>query len=85
MADKVYTSAEFKRERDNFHVSHFYTNCKIDNKKQKTEKLPINFKISPFLNLNTSFNKPISTTFIKIINTGEVNCVHIFFIVLHDF
>jgi hypothetical protein len=21
MADKVYTSAEFKRERDNFHVS----------------------------------------------------------------
>ena len=24
MADKVYTSAEFKRERDNFHVS-FYT------------------------------------------------------------
>ena len=24
MADKVYTSAEFKRERDNFHVSSFY-------------------------------------------------------------
>ena len=23
MADKVYTSAEFKRERDNFHVSFF--------------------------------------------------------------
>ena len=23
MADKVYTSAEFKRERDNFHVSHY--------------------------------------------------------------
>ena len=23
MADKVYTSAEFKRERDNFHVSLF--------------------------------------------------------------
>ena len=23
MADKVYTSAEFKRERDNFHVSQF--------------------------------------------------------------
>ena len=25
MADKVYTSAEFKRERDNFHVSFFFT------------------------------------------------------------
>ena len=24
MADKVYTSAEFKRERDNFHVRYFY-------------------------------------------------------------
>ena len=24
MADKVYTSAEFKRERDNFHVSHYH-------------------------------------------------------------
>ena len=24
MADKVYTSAEFKRERDTFHVSIFY-------------------------------------------------------------
>ena len=24
MADKVYTSAEFKRERDNFHVSPFF-------------------------------------------------------------
>ena len=24
MADKVYTSAEFKRERDNFHVSFFF-------------------------------------------------------------
>ena len=24
MADKVYTSAEFKRERDNFHVSRKY-------------------------------------------------------------
>ena len=24
MADKVYTSAEFKRERDNFHVRFFY-------------------------------------------------------------
>ena len=24
MADKVYTSAEFKRERDNFHVSYSY-------------------------------------------------------------
>ena len=24
MADKVYTSAEFKRERDNFHVSQSY-------------------------------------------------------------
>ena len=24
MADKVYTSAEFKRERDNFHVSNNY-------------------------------------------------------------
>ena len=24
MADKVYTSAEFKRERDNFHVSFIY-------------------------------------------------------------
>ena len=28
MADKVYTSAEFKRERDNFHVSMKYSiNC----------------------------------------------------------
>jgi hypothetical protein len=26
MADKVYTSAEFKRERDNFHVSKLTTN-----------------------------------------------------------
>lgn len=25
MADKVYTSAEFKRERDNFHVSLLHT------------------------------------------------------------
>ena len=25
MADKVYTSAEFKRERDNFHVSTYLT------------------------------------------------------------
>ena len=25
MADKVYTSAEFKRERDNFHVSTLHT------------------------------------------------------------
>ena len=25
MADKVYTSAEFKRERDNFHVSALHT------------------------------------------------------------
>ena len=25
MADKVYTSAEFKRERDNFHVSIYLT------------------------------------------------------------
>ena len=25
MADKVYTSAEFKRERDNFHVSPIYS------------------------------------------------------------
>ena len=24
MADKVYTSAEFKRERDNFHVRYFH-------------------------------------------------------------
>ena len=24
MADKVYTSAEFKRERDNFHVSFYF-------------------------------------------------------------
>ena len=24
MADKVYTSAEFKRERDNFHVSYMH-------------------------------------------------------------
>ena len=29
MADKVYTSAEFKRERDNFHVSlpRYYEKC----------------------------------------------------------
>ena len=25
MADKVYTSAEFKRERDNFHVGYYYS------------------------------------------------------------
>ena len=40
MADKVYTSAEFKRERDNFHVSiqpsvnnsnQHDLNCMIDN------------------------------------------------------
>ena len=30
MADKVYTSAEFKRERDNFHVSHGDTFFKSD-------------------------------------------------------
>ena len=29
MADKVYTSAEFKRERDNFHVSQF-SNLVVD-------------------------------------------------------
>jgi hypothetical protein len=28
MADKVYTSAEFKRERDNFHVSTHFSNFK---------------------------------------------------------
>ena len=27
MADKVYTSAEFKRERDNFHVRSHLTYC----------------------------------------------------------
>ena len=27
MADKVYTSAEFKRERDTFHVRHTNFNC----------------------------------------------------------
>ena len=27
MADKVYTSAEFKRERDNFHVSILKNQC----------------------------------------------------------
>ena len=27
MADRVYTSAEFKRERDNFHVRHFPFPC----------------------------------------------------------
>jgi len=29
MADKVYTSAEFKRERDNFHVSQHMHNCAV--------------------------------------------------------
>ena len=29
MADKVYTSAEFKRERDNFHVSLFRITSKV--------------------------------------------------------
>ena len=31
MADKVYTSAEFKRERDNFHVSFYRFYYFIDN------------------------------------------------------
>ena len=33
MADKVYTSAEFKREKDNFHVNSFYNTVsnKLDN------------------------------------------------------
>ena len=30
MADKVYTSAEFKRERDNFHVSQPYVQLEIN-------------------------------------------------------
>ena len=29
MADKVYTSAEFKRERDNFHVRFFGKSNKV--------------------------------------------------------
>ena len=32
MADKVYTSAEFKRERDNFQVNDFHSIFFIDNK-----------------------------------------------------
>ena len=33
MADKVYTSAEFKRERDNFHVSFYFQVQTISSKK----------------------------------------------------
>ena len=33
MADKVYTSAEFKRERDNFHVSYTQQNKTLRNSK----------------------------------------------------
>ena len=32
MADKVYTSAEFKRERDNFQVNEFKRHIFIDSK-----------------------------------------------------
>jgi hypothetical protein len=44
MADKVYTSAEFKRERDNFHVR---ANHKIDNNIWK-EVLPPSLQCNTF-------------------------------------
>ena len=42
MADKVYTSAEFKRERDNFHVSIYYLTQVI----YLLEKYVLNSKLS---------------------------------------
>ena len=39
MADKVYTSAEFKRERDNFHVSTYLTHITYLFTKKSAKKM----------------------------------------------